>query len=520
MFGLKDGFDVVIGNPPYIGHKGGIKALFQQLKTTPLGRKFNNERMDIFYYFFHVAFSMSSSKGVVAFITTNYYLTADSAVKLRKDINDRCRLYLILNFNELKVFESAMGQHSMVSIITRNKNHQMCTVINVSSSGLATAEQLDNILNYKDKQTLYYTQESTSLFEGANFYIRLKYIESDLSSLSQSLLIKIRNEHKLLGEYCNISQGIVTGIDKVSPKHVRKFPEFEKYRNQGVFVINKAEKVSIGKSSLLKPWFKNSDIKRYYIDTEPRQWLIHTSVEIKLSEYPNIESHLTKFKKLILDRNYDSGELSKARRLNRWWALSSSRWEFDFTTPKIVSPQRSYVNAFAYSEKSWYASADVYFITCHEKIFLKYLLGLLNSKLIFFWLYHKGKRKGEMLELYLTPLSEIPVLKPSESYLSYFEKVVNSILLLKSQNKDISFFERLTNAMVYELYLPEAIQNAKCEVLKHLNNLPKLKEGKDEENLKTIEKVYKELSDPKHPVSAALLKLLNVEEVNIIEGRT
>lgn len=80
--------------------------------------------------------------------------------------------------------------------------------------------------------------------------------------------------------------------------------------------------------------------------------------------------------------------------------------------------------------------------------------------------------------------------------------------------------------MVYELYFPEAIQNANCEVLKHLNNLPELiarpsggKEGQDEKNLKTIEKVYKELSDPKHPVSVALQKMQEVEEVKIIEGK-
>jgi hypothetical protein len=59
--------------------------------------------------------------------------------------------------------------------------------------------------------------------------------------------------------------------------------------------------------------------------------------------------------------------------------------------------------------------------------------------------------------------------------------------------------------MVYELYLPEEIKAGGAEVLKHLTNLPELKEGEDEKNLKTIEKVYKELSDPKHPIIAALL---------------
>ena len=75
---------------------------------------------------------------------------------------------------------------------------------------------------------------------------------------------------------------------------------------------------------------------------------------------------------------------------------------------------------------------------------------------------------------------------------------------------------------MYELYLPEAMQKANCEALKRLNNLPELKDGDDESanwRIKMIEKVYKELSDPRHPVSSALLRMINIEELEIIEGK-
>jgi len=49
------------------------------------------------------------------------------------------------------------------------------------------------------------------------------------------------------------------------------------------------------------------------------------------------------------------------------------------------------------------------------------------------------------------------------------------------------------------------------------NNLPELKDDNDEKNLKTIEKVYKELSDPRHPVSVAMFKMDTIEEIAIIE---
>jgi hypothetical protein len=55
--------------------------------------------------------------------------------------------------------------------------------------------------------------------------------------------------------------------------------------------------------------------------------------------------------------------------------------------------------------------------------------------------------------------------------------------------------------------------------LKHLTNLPELKaDWSDEKKFKIIDKVYKELSDPKHPVSITMEKQKTVPEVRIIEG--
>jgi adenine-specific DNA-methyltransferase len=451
----KVGFDIVIGNPPYVGHKGGMKELFRNLKDTPLGKMFNNERMDIFYYFFHLSINLSNDKGIIGFITTNYFLTADSAIKLRKDLKERSRLIKLVNLNELKVFESAMGQHNIMTFLTKNFEMKNCNIINTNKKGFAGSELINSILETQDEDTLYYAQNSLSLFDGEKYYIRLQNSTAITHSSANILLEKIKKLKEMLGYYCNISQGIVTGIDKVGPKHILKQRDFMESRGEGIYVISPAEKSRIGNSKLIKPWFKNSDIKRYFVAEKPTKWLIHTSVEINLEDYPNIQEHLNNFKKLITGRNYDSGELSKAKRLKRWWALSSSRREFDFDAPKLVSPQRSYSNTFAYTEKSWYASADVYFISEKENgLSLKYILGILNSKLIYYWLYNRGKRKGEMLELYLTPISEIPIKKPNELESNKMESLVNNILTLKKNNLDVDTtkLENQIDNFVYKLY--------------------------------------------------------------------
>lgn len=89
-----------------------------------------------------------------------------------------------------------------------------------------------------------------------------------------------------------------------------------------------------------------------------------------------------------------------------------------------------------------------------EKVNLKFLLGVLNSKLMFFWLYWRGKRKGEMLELYQKPLTEIPIKLGSASQRDKTAALVDKVMAAKqkAQNADTSFLEREIDAFVYDIY--------------------------------------------------------------------
>jgi adenine-specific DNA-methyltransferase len=104
----------------------------------------------------------------------------------------------------------------------------------------------------------------------------------------------------------------------------------------------------------------------------------------------------------------------------------------------------------------------VYFITNPKpKVSLKFVLALLNSKLYFAWLYYKGKRKGEMMELYQKPLSEIPLKVISATEQKPFIASVDRILAAKQANPaaDTSALEREIDQQVYALYAltPEEI---------------------------------------------------------------
>ena len=133
-----------------------------------------------------------------------------------------------------------------------------------------------------------------------------------------------------------------------------------------------------------------------------------------------IKKHLSRFESIIKKSSDNAPYLHRPKTAN------------DFVSAKIVAPQRSLYNKFGYNKIPWYASADVYFITNRNNfdINLKYILALLNSKIYYFWLYYKGKRKGEMLELLYQPLTEIPIKIISNEKQQLFIEFIDKILTI------------------------------------------------------------------------------------------
>jgi adenine-specific DNA-methyltransferase len=150
---------------------------------------------------------------------------------------------------------------------------------------------------------------------------------------------------------------------------------------------------------------------------------------------------------------------------------------------------------------------------------IKYLLALINSSLQNFYYQYLNPEVGEALAEVKKENVEKLLIKPSNRENS-FVAIVDYILFIKPLKQSVSnFFERLLDTMVYELYLPDSIGASSADVLQHLDNFPQLQNGEDQKNLILIEKIYEELSSSFHPVSSALHKLINVEDVAIIEGR-
>ena len=451
------GFDIVIANPPYVGVKGN-SDIFKPIRKVNLGKYFNG-RAELFYFFFHLSMEISKAGSIMTFITTNYYQTATSAKMLRNEIKEKSSIIKLINFNELKIFETALGQHNLITILQNGKERDVVsTNIITNRKGVADENILQNIFSHQDTETELYLINQNDIFEGVESYIRMSGVSNDKLPIT-NILGKLKN-NPLLGNICNVRQGLRTGIDRVSKSHQKKYNTPYEI-NSGVFVLSLNEyndlcdKFSKEEIEITKILYKNSDIKKYITVHNSEYFIFYTSNINSLNFFrertPIIYNHLVKYKELIMkirNSNFEDEE--------SWFKLDRGRVEKMFKEPKIVAPQRSYSNTFGYNDIDWYASSDVYYITSKNEtqsnLSLKYILVLLNSRLYYHWLYQKGKRKGEMLELYQKPLSEVPIKITESNIQQKFDLLADKIIDGKKNDEDTTVLEQQVDVMVCKLY--------------------------------------------------------------------
>ncbi|MCB8759067.1 Eco57I restriction-modification methylase domain-containing protein [Planktothrix agardhii] len=454
----KVGFDIVIGNPPYIGEKGN-KEKFRDVRATNLD-SYYLKKMDYFYFFFHQVLNISNKDGVISFITTNYYVTATGATKLRHDLKNRSSIYKLINFGESKVFPSALGQHNLITFLSKKNFFDLSKVIYVNKNRLIDSNEYNSIFNGIDKDTTYSEIHKSDLFEGEENYIRIVTSGNKNEDETINMILnKMSLKGVTLGSVCEVNQGLRTGADKVSPKHIIEYGESVDYKvGDGIFIlgINEVSKLNFNKfeESRIKKLYKNSDIYKYVVNESTNLRLIDlfypNDKYLDIKKLPNILKHLTKFRFILEGRKENANGIDKAIARGEFY-YASVRRKLNFSIPKIVSPQRSKSNVFAYTDIEWFASADVYYITDSSgKQNLKYILGLLNSKLYLTWLIHRGKTKGAMLELYQQPLSEIPI-KLTENT-NKIQSIVDKIIESKSKQIDTRSLEQQIDNLVYKLY--------------------------------------------------------------------
>ncbi|GAU77452.1 Eco57I restriction-modification methylase domain-containing protein [Fusibacter sp. 3D3] len=361
--------DLMIGNPPYIGEKGNLD-LFEVIKASDFGKKYYEGKMDYFYFFIYKAHQHLKANGSLCYLTSNYFFTADGATNLRNFIKNEFNFSQVLNFNDESIF--------------KDKKLHAC-IYTLSLKKQAEIQLLDAKLNLKKR------------LSASDVYLSSKTFHFISDEIVTQILAKIEKRFRTqLGADFDVKQGIVSGADRFNG-----FPVF-------VYKENELSEIPQSLRKEMKPFFKNSAIKHFEHDEQTPFYVLYSHKHLKQVEA--ISLLLEPYRdKLMLRREVING-------VRQWYELTWPREVTMFERPKIVVPQRGKSNYFAYSEGVFHASADVYYIfekanldSEEEKLqSLKGLTAFLNSYVILMYLYYKGKRKGEALELYATPLKLMP----------------------------------------------------------------------------------------------------------------
>ncbi len=474
VFREKGGFDIVIGNPPYVGEKGN-KELFRPIAATQFGHKYYCGKMDLFYFFFHKAIDIGNENAEIYFITTNYYPTAFGGKILRKDLKKRTQIRRMINLNELKVFESALGQHNMITMLTKNHtqniiaHNSICKLTGIANSNLLR-EILYNLDNKNKIIENYYIQQN-DLYEGNEYYLRISGYTTENTDPANVILTKISDTTLLLKTIAHIKQGIVSGADKYTDAHQSKFA-LNLPKGKGIFILTKEELTSLNltdleKTKYVKPVYKNGQISKYHINYDDKLWVFYITKDSNISEACNIIDYLKKFKPILSSkRETIEGKLPW---YSLHWAREKSIFEYD---EKIVNSRRALSNIFALETKHYFEQSDIMITVIKDEYYKtfppKYILGLLNSKLMYVWLLKRGKLKGKSLELYGKPLEEIPIKEPTPEICDNVVNIVTEILKLDKQNKERrEELMRIIDQNIYHLY---NLSDSEITIVEDLNN--------------------------------------------------
>ncbi|HHT6883905.1 type IIG restriction enzyme/methyltransferase [Campylobacter coli] len=435
------GFDLIIGNPPYIKENDN-KELFTNTKKL---RTYQG-KMDIWYHFVGRGFDMLKNNGYLAFIATNNWVTNSGAKKLRNIVLEESQILSLVDFSSFMVFDSASIQTMIMSFQKTKppKNYEF----HFAKITTQTPIYEDALSLLKNEKTQNNEILSINLTPKKFIDKTLNFTKSDY----EELFNKIQKYGKFYLEEREVAQGIVYPQENINKKSLEILGN-NFYLGQGIQKLTNEEVENLNllknEKILLKPIFESDNIQKYFVKRYNYFWVIYTNSSFKnpnsMDDYPNLKKHLDKFQNVITSDNKPYG-------------LHRARDEKFFTgSPRIVALRKCVGEPkFSYVDFDCYVSATFYVIKT-QRINVKYLTAILNSKLIAFWLKHKGKMQGNNYQIDKEPLLNIPIVDTNSKNKKLADELINlvdEILKAKEQNKNANTqeLENKINSLVYKLY--------------------------------------------------------------------
>ncbi len=453
------GFDIIIQNPPYLGEDGN-KPTFDEILPDKLS-KYSEGKMDFFYYFIHLTLGkLLKNKGVAYLITTSYFRSATGASKLRNHLKEECSFIELIDFGELKIFQSASGQHNLLYGFLRSSHSTGRTKLSATTrSGSSTDSTIHSILGGNDPDTHYLTIPSGNVFDSETSFIRKASLANTAGGgVANSVIEKLRQHHRLetIG---NFTQGLVSGCDTVSKAKLHLIGGeakagdpvyvFDLTRDKDRLLVEKISNTD-GKS-FLKPFYKNSSIHKFGVITP------HTKVVLYLPRGTDeralssvILEHLKPYKKILeLRREFRDGKLP-------WYQLHWPRDQRIFLKPGLVFPYRAPLSVCSVFSPPFYCRSDCYLfhLTQQCPVTLRSLEAIINSLCSTFWLREQGRLKGKALELFPAVLDKLPIPDLDEEAQNLLATLAEQCAQATTDNDldSLAAHEDAINQIVYRLF--------------------------------------------------------------------
>nr|WP_313981435.1 Eco57I restriction-modification methylase domain-containing protein [uncultured Prevotella sp.] len=383
MFRVADGFDIVIGNPPYIqlqNNSGELAKLYEDCGYSTFART-----GDIYCLFYERGWQLLKEGGYLCYITSNKWMRAGYGDKTRGFFANKTNPMLLIDFAGVKIFESATVDTNILLFSKSDNLHKtLCAVTNKQNKD--SVNNLSDFVRQQDIICDFSTSDSWVV----------------LSPIEQSIKKKIEAVGTPLKDWdINIYRGVLTGCNEAFIIDTAKRDE----------IISNCQTEDERKrtAELIRPILRGRDIKRYSHEWA-NLWLIYipwhfpyqfdetiqgasTKAEeaFKL-QYPAVYSHMLQYKESLLKRNKaETGIRYEWYAMQRWGA---KYWE-DFSKPKIIFQEIVQNSQFLYDETIHYMCNDTGRIIVGSQ--LPFILGVLNSKLFFYAVkkFYSGGVLGE-----------------------------------------------------------------------------------------------------------------------------
>ncbi|RCK75200.1 MAG: putative type IIS restriction /modification enzyme, N-terminal half [Ignavibacteriae bacterium] len=473
MFGVKvnesSGFDIVIGNPPYIQLQKAISEK-SKLKYADLYKDQNYKTFertgDIYCLFYEKGINLLRKFGHLCYITSNKWMRAGYGETLREFFS-KYNPKILVDLGP-GIFESATVDTNILLIQKSNSK-----VNRHSGTNLSDEKSIFNL------RALTLTKENNIDFnkqlneKGVTITKLTKDAWFIGNNAEQKLKEKIERIGKPLKDWdVKIYRGVLTGLNEAFIITTEK-------RNEILNNCSVAESSRFGglterqrTEAIIKPILRGRDIKRYYYEWAGL-WVIGT--------FPALHLNIEKFpalKKYFLD-NFDIRQLEQSGKKypnlgfnarkktgNKWFETQDQiAYYSEFEKEKVVYSEIVRKPQFYFDIDNFYVEATSFLMTGKN---LKYICGLLNSNPItfFFKKWYAGGGLGEEGYRYKKAFIEdlpFPTITPgNQSIVEKIEAFVDKILSAKKQNpqSDTSAWEKEIDHLVYQLYelTPEEIE--------------------------------------------------------------